>query len=170
MGNRAERITGRLRLTHLKEELSPAFPKISMNRNSGRKVCLTYCHARSQKNIGVCWKHFPPECPRKKKGDGSLVLNSTTCFGNTSSNLFVQTTTNSRETVKCNVTAESRTSIAAAREEVLDTIELWDDLIKYYSKFSPEHFVDLSDPTNIKKTKVAKHPNISELMREVKEI
>ena len=34
----------------------------------------------------------------------------------------------------------------------------------------PEHFADLSDPTNIKKTKVAKHPNISELMREVKEI
>ena len=74
----------------------------------------------------------------------------------------MQTTTTSRETVKFNVTAESRTSIAAAREEVLDIIELWDDLFKYYSKFSPEHFVDLSDPTSIKKTK---HPNISELMR-----
>ena len=82
----------------------------------------------------------------------------------------MQTTTTSRETVKFNVTAESRTSITAAREEVLDTIELWVDLFKYYSKFSPEHFVDLSDPTNIKKTKVAKHPNISELMREVEEI
>ena len=78
--------------------------------------------------------------------------NSTTfCFWEYKSNLFVQIATTSRETVKrSNVTAASRKSTAAAREEVLDTIESWDNLFKYCSKFSPEHFVDFSDPTNIK--------------------
>ena len=46
-----------------------------------------------KKTIGVCYKHFPPDCPKKKQPGGSLVPTVLpSIFGCTDSSLFLQTT------------------------------------------------------------------------------
>ena len=61
------------------------------------------------KNIGVCEKHFRPDCPQIKKPGGYLVpAVPPSIFGDTKCSLFVQTATPSRVPEERNITAESR--------------------------------------------------------------
>ena len=97
------------------------------------------------KNIGVCEKHFPPDCPRIKEPGGRLVpAVPPSSFGDTKCSLFVQIATPSRVPEKRNITANWRALKAACREKELDTIDSWDMVSEYCSKFSPEHVVDIS--------------------------
>ena len=47
-------------------------------------------------------------------------------------------------------TANSRALKAASREKELDTIDSWDMVAEYCSRFSPEHVVDISVSNVIK--------------------
>ena len=108
--------------------------------------------SKISKDIGICYKHFPSDCPTKKQPGGSLVPTvPPSIFGNTSSALFVQTAvTSPREPDKRNVTAEARAEAARSIEEAVDNIDSYANLVKYCTKFSPELVVDTSDPTTIR--------------------
>ena len=64
-----------------------------------------------------------------------------------------------REPDKRNVTADSRTLYAAAREDALDVVDSFSNILKYCAKFSPEHLVDVSNPTSIKIVKLNGFPS-----------
>ena len=78
------------------------------------------------KDIGICYKHFPSDCPTKSQRGGSLVPTvAPSIFGNTSSAMFIQTvtTTSTCEPDRRNITAEARAEIARVNEEVKDTVD-----------------------------------------------
>ena len=74
--------------------------------------------------------------------------------------LFVQTPTamTLREPDKRNVKAESRVLNVAAREDALDVVDSFSNILKYCANFSPEHLVDVSNPTTIKIVKLNGFP------------
>ena len=83
------------------------------------------------KNIGICDKHFPPDCPRIKKPGGSLVPTvPPSIFGTTKSSLFVQTAFSPRVAV----TAESRRSNEETRRLEADKIISFDKIFDYCRK------------------------------------
>ena len=91
------------------------------------------------KNIGICNKHFPLDCPRViKKPGGSLVPTvPPSIFGTTKTSLFVQTTSSPRIAI----TAESRRLRTQIRELEVDKINSFSQIHDYCLKFSPEHAV-----------------------------
>ena len=97
------------------------------------------------KNIGICDKHFPPDCPRIKKPGGSLVPTvPPSIFGTTKSSLFVQTAFSPRVAV----TAESRRSNEETRRLEADKIISFDKtfLSAFHQiyLYSGYHFPDVS--------------------------
>ena len=82
-------------------------------------------------------------------------------FGNIRSSPFVQTATaiTPREPDKRNVTADSRTLYAAAREDALDVVDSFSNILKYCAVlYCPEHLVDVFNPTSIKIVKLNGFP------------
>ena len=95
------------------------------------------------KDIHICYKHFPPDCPKNIAPGGALIPKvAPSIFGDTNSNFLIQTVTPTRGPEKCNVTtAESRALTSKARDKVLDTVDSFSNLKKYCSKFSPELYL-----------------------------
>ena len=76
---------------------------------------------------------------------------SPSIFGKTDGSLFAQTTPKiSHEPYKRNVTAEARALSSVVREDALDTVDQFHELVKYCEKFTPKRLVDTSTPTAIK--------------------
>ena len=78
----------------------------------------------------------------KKPGGRLVPAVPPSIFGDTKCTLFVQIATPSRVPEKRNITANSRALKAASREKELDTIDSWDMVSEYCSKFSPEHVIN----------------------------
>ena len=104
-----------------------------------------------KKPIGVCHKHFPPDCPKKKPGGILVPSMPPSIFGATSPSLFLKMVSKTlREISKRVVSAESRAEKTTAREETLNQVHTFFDMKQYCLKFSPEWFVDISDFESIK--------------------
>ena len=86
------------------------------------------------KTIGVCAKHWPPGCKSIKiQGGADRPANPPSIFGTTNLLCFSQSIISRNRDVKIRaVTAESR----AAKNDLRDKIDSWNDMIKYCTKFS----------------------------------
>ena len=71
-------------------------------------------NGKIKKTVGVCYKHFPTDCPMKVQRGGCFVpTESSLIFGKTDGSLFAQTTPKIlRKPNKRNVTAELRVDLA----------------------------------------------------------
>ena len=86
------------------------------------------------KDIGICYKHFTPNCPTKKQRGGIDVPTvAPTIFGNTSDTMRIQAAnaTSPREPDKRNVTAEARNEVSRVKMEQLDCIDSFANLNEY---------------------------------------
>ena len=115
-----------------------SFPEDPNERESWIKSLPNILTCQVSKNIGICEKHFPPDCPRVKKRGGSCVpVVPPSIFGTTKSSLFVQTNFSPRAVI----TAESRRLNEEARKLEADRIASFDQIFNYCTKFSPEHIL-----------------------------
>ena len=145
----------------MKEVLFTVFLVIKVNENIvGEKFTesitsdeVNYPDGKLKKtNKGVCYKHFPSDCPKKKQPGGSLVPTVLpSIFGCTDSSLFAQTAIKTlRDPDKRNITVETRAQRVAVREEVIDTIDSFVNLVQYCAKLTNGRIVDSANPEFIK--------------------
>ena len=138
-----------------------SFPSNPEEQERWKKNLPNVLTCKISKTIGICSKHWSPDCPMKKaRGRFLIPTVPPSKFGETNRTYFTQSLVSpSRNIEGRNLTSESRALCAEVLAKEMDTIKCWDSLVKYCCKFSGEFLIHGSDSKRISIFKlIGTHP------------